>query len=176
MPSEICGKCQHIFDEWDHIVYDYELGEDFVSYSHWENVTLFKNSADNCHLCAQFLNQFSDGELADAARSHEEIASRLDIIMAPFLWTRHEFEDNWRLSLYLPLMEGPAIVEVSMGPTQRLGRHLARPRSIFNFNNIVLQISNFIYPYYHQRNLRPHSLNRGNGLWSAPEPTRPVSS
>ena len=65
--SQLCAKCQHVFDLWLDIVEAMDGGEEFVEYSHWDNVLLFESAAsDGCHLCILFLNELKESELKGA--------------------------------------------------------------------------------------------------------------
>jgi hypothetical protein len=124
MASELCVKCQHVFNDWLHMLQAIEGGEDFIEYQHWENVVCLQKSADDCILCAQFLHQFSSEDLTEALMIMSCISPELKLMVlsdkTPNDPTSNDF---WRLSLYLPLKEGPALAEVSVAPAEDLGMH-----------------------------------------------------
>jgi hypothetical protein len=109
-----------------------ENGEDFVEYIHWDNVIFLQLSADDCILCAHFLHQFSIDDLEEVQRIMPCISPKLKLLVLSDKNPDDPTSDDfWRLSLSLPLEEGPALAEASV--TCRRSRYgdLHFPNSLF---------------------------------------------
>lgn len=114
--SQLCIKCRHVFDSWPSILQAISEGDQFVEYSHCDNVDLFEEAVSKgYYLCIHFFSQFSENDIENAHRAlGEGIMDKLYFTVALTSDRGIAEVRNWKLTLSLPLQEGLELAYMGM--------------------------------------------------------------
>jgi hypothetical protein len=104
--SNLCNRCQNIFDHWPQVSKEEKRNspEKFPSCPHWESHYALQLSAQSgCNLCAQFMQGFHEIQPYYDFDNKDNEGPRLSRGIVR-IWAGYTMwpEDYWQLQLYLP--------------------------------------------------------------------------